>query len=116
MKTEIITSHKGELSHCILEGSERIGSPAEFLDTLMSISSGTLLIDIDDLAGEFFDLRSDLAGEMLQKVSNYRKRLIVLGDFSRFHSKALRDFIYESNRTGKAVFAADLEAAIELLR
>ncbi len=57
-----------------------------------------------------------LAGDCLRKVSNYRRRLAILGDFSAVGSRALRDFIRESNGTGQVVFAAELEAAAALLR
>jgi hypothetical protein len=116
MKISSIASSKGELSRFHREGEERIARLADFLDLLGSCPSPTIVLERDDLAEDFFDLRSGLAGELLQKVSNYRRRLVILGDFSDFPSRALRDFIYESNRTGQVVFAADLERAIELLR
>ncbi len=37
----------------------------------------------------FFDLKTRLAGEILQKFSNYRVRLAVVGDFSKYNSKSL---------------------------
>jgi len=69
----------------------------------------------NDLAEDFFDLKTGFAGECLQKVSNYRKRLVFLGDFRDIKSKAFRDFVHESNRTGQVLFASDIESAIEML-
>ena len=67
------------------------------------------------LAEEFFILSSGLAGEILQKFVNYHIRLAIYGDFSRYTSKPLRDFIYESNQ-GKDVFFLDTrETAAEKL-
>jgi hypothetical protein len=116
MKAEVIESRKGALSRCLLREDERIAQVGDFLDLLADCPTSTLVVDKADLAEAFFDLRSGLAGECLQKVSNYRKRLIVLGEYGEIASKALKDFIYESNRTGKVVFAEDLESAIEMLR
>lgn len=48
----------------------------------------------------FFRLETGLAGAVLQKLVNYEVRLALIGDISRWleDSKALRDFIYETNR------------------
>ncbi len=52
---------------------------------------------------------------MLQKFVNYHFRIAVYGDFSKYKSKPLKDFIRESNR-GKDVFFTDyLEQAVEKL-
>ncbi len=52
---------------------------------------------------DFFVLSTGIAGEILQKFVNYRVKLAIIGDFSRYTSKPLRDFIYESNN-GSHVF------------
>ena len=39
-----------------------------------------------------------IAGEILQKFSNYRVRLAIVGDFTKFTSNSLHEFIYESNK------------------
>jgi hypothetical protein len=116
MTTELIASRKGGLSRCVLEDDERIADVGAFLDLLVNCPTSTLVIGKDSLSPAFFDLRSGLAGECLQKVSNYNKRLIVLGEYGEFLSRALKDFIYESNRTGKVIFTADLDGAIEMLK
>ena len=74
-----------------------------------------LALHAHNLADEFLDLRSGLAGAVLQKISNYRFRLAVVGDFTNVPSRALRDFIGESNRSGQVVFAASVDEAAALL-
>ncbi len=64
---------------------------------------------------DFFDLKSGIAGEILQKFSNYDMRLAIIGDFSKYTSKSLRDFIYESNKAGKINFVSSLKEAKEKL-
>jgi hypothetical protein len=66
----------------------------------------------NNLHEDFFDLKSRLAGDILQKFSNYRVRLAVVGDFSKFRSKSLRDFFRESNKLGHILFVATLGEAL----
>jgi hypothetical protein len=116
MKAEVIESRKGALSRCLFREDERIAQVGDFLDLLVNCLTSTVVLNKADLAEAFFDLKSGLAGDCLQKVSNYGRRLIVLGDYRGIASRSLKDFIYESNRTGKVVFADDLESAVEMLR
>jgi hypothetical protein len=74
-----------------------------------------LIIGIDNLAPQFFDLKSGLAGDILQKFSNYDGYLAVVGDFSTYESNSLRDFIRESNRQGRVLFVPDIIEATERL-
>lgn len=67
------------------------------------------------VAEAFFALSSGFAGEILQKFVNYRMKLAIIGDFSAYTSKALRDFIYESNKGSHIFFAATQEEALARL-
>ena len=69
----------------------------------------------DAFAEKFFVLSSGLAGEILQKFVNYHFKVAIYGDFSKYTSKPLKDFIYESNN-GNAVFFTETQAqAVEKL-
>jgi hypothetical protein len=70
-----------------------------------------IILQEEDLAAEFFDLKTGMAGEVLQKFSNYRMRLAIVGDFEKYTSSSLKDFIFESNRSGRILFVRDTEAA-----
>jgi len=65
----------------------------------------------------FFELRSGLAGEVLQKAANYCLKFAVVGDISAqvAASDALRDFVVECNRGRSIFFVPDLEALLGLL-
>lgn len=63
----------------------------------------------------FFDLKTKIAGEILQKFSNYRMELAIVGNFANSKSKSLNDFILESNKTGRIHFVPSLEVALEKL-
>ncbi|HNS35351.1 MAG TPA: DUF4180 domain-containing protein [Mesotoga sp.] len=64
---------------------------------------------------EFYDLKTGLAGEILQKMTNYRLRLAIVGDFTSVNSNSLRAFIAESNRGNQNFFVATEEEAIKKL-
>lgn len=57
----------------------------------------------------FFDLANGMAGEFLQKLVTYGVRLAVVGDLTARtgSSRALRDFVRESNRGRQLWFVAD---------
>ncbi|HTF80774.1 MAG TPA: DUF4180 domain-containing protein [Cytophagales bacterium] len=57
-----------------------------------------IMVHEKQLSPLFFDLKTGLAGEVLQKFSTYRMALTITGDFSKYTSQALKDFIYESNK------------------
>lgn len=74
-----------------------------------------IIIHQKNIALAFFDLKTCIAGEILQKFSNYRVRLAIVGDFSTYSSKSMQDFIRESNKTGHINFVASVEKALAVL-
>jgi hypothetical protein len=76
----------------------------------MAQSATLIAIPAGRLNPDFFQLRTRLAGEMLQKFVNYRRRVAIIGDFSQLaaSSAALRDFITESNRGQEIWFLASI--------
>ncbi len=96
-----------------------IETAADALDLLASVryESGceAIVVRRDMIAPAFYDLRTGVAGEILQKMSNYNMRFGIVGDFSDVTSKALRDFIYESNQTRRVVFLPTEDEAIRAL-
>jgi len=69
-----------------------------------------------NLVPDFFDLKTGIAGDILQKFSNYRVQLAIIGDFSKYSSKSLRDFIFESNKHRQINFVSSPEEAKEILK
>ncbi|MDC8104300.1 DUF4180 domain-containing protein [Chryseobacterium sp. PTM-20240506] len=66
-----------------------------------------------NITPEFFDLKTKIAGDILQKFSNYRMGLAIIGDFSQYESKSMKDFIFESNKTRHINFVETLKEALE---
>ena len=89
------------------------------LDLLMSAKyeAGTkdLVIAKKCICEDFFILSTGLAGEILQKFVNYGARIAIYGDYSRYTSKPLHDFMRESNEGRDVFFASTKDAAIDAL-
>ena len=74
-----------------------------------------IIIREKNITPDFFDLKTGLAGDILQKFSNYRVQLVIIGEFSRYPGNSIKDFIYESNKGRQINFLTSLEQAIEKL-
>lgn len=74
-----------------------------------------IIIYEKNITPEFFDLKTGIAGEILQKFSNYRVQLAIVGDFSKYNSKSLNNFIYESNKGRLINFVSTLSEALGVL-
>lgn len=89
------------------------------LDLLMTakydIGTKNIVIDKKLIAEDFFILSTGLAGEILQKFINYGGRIAIYGDYSRYTSKPLKDFIYESNKGKDVFFVSTEEEAIDMM-
>ncbi|MGW6149962.1 DUF4180 domain-containing protein [Bacillus mycoides] len=67
------------------------------------------------ISESFFDLKTRLAGDILQKFINYSVKIAIVGDFFMYTSKSLKDFIYECNKGKDIFFLATEQQAIEKL-
>ena len=89
------------------------------LDILLNVryeaDCSLVLIKKEMLPAQFFELRTGLAGEILQKCVNYGIKLAVWGDFSSVSSKSLRDFLYECNQGRDFFFVESEEEAARKL-
>jgi hypothetical protein len=86
------------------------GDANDLIGDAFSVRAEMVVIPVKRLSPAFLDLSSRLAGEVLQKFTNYHLRVAILGDIepALAASSALRAFVAESNR-GKGVwFAPDM--------
>lgn len=74
-----------------------------------------IVLNEKNITPNFFDLKTGIAGEILQKFSTYRVRLAIVGDFSKYTSKSLTDFIYESNKGRHINFINSTTEALRIL-
>lgn len=102
----------------VLPESEPINGSEEMLDIMADAGyngSCGIIVHSSNLSGDFFDLKTGVAGEILQKFSNYRMKLAIIGDFGSVESRSLRDFIMESNSRGVISFVNSAGEALARL-
>lgn len=85
---------------------------ADLMSAAWGVTASTVAVPVSRLDETFWTLSSGLAGEVTQKFVNYGLRLVVLGDISAWtaQSKALSDYVRESNRGAHIWFLADWAA------
>ncbi|MBB5934280.1 DUF4180 domain-containing protein [Streptomyces zagrosensis] len=114
------TIHDVPVLMCAVDG-EPISAERDVLDLIGNAGyqgAQWVVIPAGRLGDAFFQLRTRLAGDIVQKFANYRLGLIVLGDISRHTaaSSALQDFVRESNRGRQTWFLTDTEELRERLK
>jgi len=86
-----------------------IRTPQDALDVMGNNPADGLIFYSHNFEGDFFDLSTQKLGEILQKFTNYRVRVAIIGDFDIYPSKVLKEFIQESNRFGDYLFVSSLD-------
>lgn len=117
MKINIINKNNTPIA--VIESNEivinELDDAVDLLGNCDYLGTSKIIIQKEHLNPDFFELKTGLAGEILQKFSNYRKKLAIVGIFSEYTSKSLRDFIYESNKMGRISFVHSIEEAEKTL-
>lgn len=80
------------------------------------MGSHQIIVDKSAVIEEFFDLKTRLAGEILQKFIIYDVKIAIIGDYSIYESKSLKDFIYECNKGKDIFFLEDENIAVEKMK
>jgi Domain of unknown function (DUF4180) len=97
--------------HCSADGPLLAdeGGAVELVALALAQRADMVVIPVLRLDPRFFTLSSGLAGQIAQKLVNYRLRLTVVGDIRSYveASAALRDYVYETNRGRQVWFVAD---------
>ena len=118
MKIEHINDNGIDIA--VISSDEKVIVDAQSaLDLAMTVKyeTGAANIALDKrlVCEDFFILSTGVAGEILQKFINYHVRAAIYGDYSRYTSKPLRDFIYESNNGHDFFFVSTKEEAVRKL-
>lgn len=118
MQIKYIPHENGNIA--VVSGGEMvIADTQSALDLVMTAryEGGAEKIAIDKTAviGDFFILSTGIAGEILQKFTNYHIKAAFYGDFTPYTSKPLRDFMYESNLGSSVFFVPTQEEAVRRL-
>ncbi|MDF2721492.1 MAG: hypothetical protein K0Q59_1167 [Paenibacillus sp.] len=117
---QIIVDQQGDSKVAIVESSDiLIQDVQDALDLMATVSynheCSKILLHKSNVAEPFFDLKTKLAGDVLQKYVNYQVKLAIVGDFAGYDSKSLKDFIYESNQGKQVFFVQDRQEALRAL-
>lgn len=114
MNTEIVDNVA-----IVNSGEVIIKDVASAVDFVMDIKYRTkcnkIALNKSAITEDFFILSSGLAGEILQKFINYGIKFAIYGDYSKYTSKPLKDFIYESNQGKDVFFVSTKDEAMEML-
>ncbi|WP_278554492.1 DUF4180 domain-containing protein [Elizabethkingia bruuniana] len=90
---------------------QQIQDGLDLLADLYYLGFDKIIISEQNITPDFFDLKNKMAGEILQKFSNYKMKLTIVGSFS-YESKSLKDFIYECNKGKLVNFVNTLSEAL----
>jgi Domain of unknown function (DUF4180) len=102
---------EGPVIDCAQRATDLIGEAA-------FSGASVIAVPVSRLGSAFFQLRTGLAGETVQKAVNYRLQLAVIGDISEHlaASNALRDWVREANRGREIWFELSLDSLAARLR
>lgn len=119
MTRSILEVHGQRVYACTAEGPRiaRGQDAADLIAEAKSAGATIATIPIQRLTPEFFQLKTGVAGEIVQKFVIYGLTVAILGDTRELEagSKPLHDFIYESNRRGSVWFLRDQQEFEERL-
>lgn len=90
----------------------RTGTDAvDVMSAASEFNATFIVIPVERLGDDFFDLRTRIAGEIVQKFAMYGRRVAIVGDISDriAASKSLAGFVIESNRGRDLWFVNNLE-------
>lgn len=114
MTGQTLTLHGTIVFLCDAEGPAIVGErgAADLIGDAFGAGAMMIAIPLARLGPDFLRLSTRVAGELLQKLVNYRFQVAILGDVSAAvaTSDALRDFVVESNRGDTVWFLPDLAA------
>lgn len=117
MELKIAVENNVAIAELISDQIE-INSVQDGLD-LMAIAdqlgARSLIVYENNLAPEFFDLKTKIAGEILQKYANYHFKLAIVGEFKKYQSHTLYAFAAECNRGNHIFFVADRQTALKII-
>ena len=118
MKMEVIKKNNTEVA--VVSSDELLITDVQSaLDLTMTVKYETgctnIAINKKAIVNDFFVLSTCLAGEILQKFVNYGVRFAIYGDFSKYTSKPLKDFMHESNNGRNIYFQPTASLAVDKL-
>ena len=113
LSTKFHELHGVRVLECVPDGSklQTYQDAVDLVGKSFEDHATLIVIPVECLNDEFFQLKTRIAGELIQKFVQYRRRLAIVGDISRnvAESSALRAFVAEANRGKDVWFVASLD-------
>jgi hypothetical protein len=98
----IVASESGLTIHSFSDISDAISA---------CFGSRGLILTLNDLSPEFFDLRTGLAGEIFQKFINYNLRLAIVLPDTKAYGERFGELAYEHAKHNAVRFVSSVEEA-----
>lgn len=118
LTTKVLESSAGIIA-AVSSDSILINDAQDAIDLIATVrykhDCDAVIIPKNCIAEPFFDLKTKIAGEALQKFTNYQLKVAIVGDFRGYTSKALKDFLYECNKGNAIFFLATQQEAVAAL-
>lgn len=117
MKFKIIEKENSKIAKIVSDNAviKTVQDATDLMGNANYQGANCIIIGEENLDPAFFDLKTGIAGEILQKYSNYHMKLAIIGEFAKYNSNALNSFIIECNRGNHIFFVGDLESAVKKL-
>jgi hypothetical protein len=92
----------------LLDSDQRV---VDLVGEALASHASLIAVPVSRLGADYFQLRSGLAGAIVQKVVNYRIKLAIIGDITDYlvASSALRAWVRESNQHNEVCFLPRLD-------
>lgn len=116
IETHIVQNKKIARVHSDDKIIKTVEEGSELLANLYYQEYEHIILERKHFSDVFFDLSNGYLGELLQKFSNFRTGITIVGDFKEHKSKSLHQFIEESKRNNKVGFADSISDALSSLK
>lgn len=108
MNIKVIHTEGYQLSE-VISNEILIRNSQDALDLYGAVYSDYIILHEHNFEKDFFDLSTRKLGDILQKFTNYNAKLAIIGDFTKYKSETLKNFIYESNKHGDYLFVPSID-------
>ncbi len=117
MNTQLVSFQNGSFIECFSDG-QLLENDKDFLDIISVCGEhlcARLLVHAALLPDEFYDLKTGLAGELLQKLVNYRINAAFIVEAEKAGKGRFNEMMIETNRGWQFFFCHKRDAAVDWL-
>ena len=117
MNLELIEENGATIAELVSNYIEinTVQDSVDLLGNASYLGASSVIVYEKNLTPAFFDLKTKIAGEILQKFANYQFKLAIVGEFEKYQSNALNAFVIECNRGNHIYFVEDRKTALKKL-